>query len=158
MTALIAEFAAMGWFGLVLPEAAGGSGLSAVEHALFYREVGRQCGPIDVLAQALAAMVAEAPLRDALLAGEVVPPARLAEMQDDVPYLSGGYGLGLVRVPLSCGDAWGHSGFVPGYQTIGLALPDGPHAFLSLNTSLAVNLIPPPTPATAYELFELALC
>ena len=30
----------MGWFGLALPEADGGSGLSAVEHALFYREVG----------------------------------------------------------------------------------------------------------------------
>src|SRR5262249_59432233 len=32
---LRADFAAMGWFGLVLPEADGGSGLSAVEHALF---------------------------------------------------------------------------------------------------------------------------
>jgi hypothetical protein len=51
----------MGWFGLVLPEADGGSGLSAVEHALFHREVGRQCGPIDVLAQGLAAMVTDDP-------------------------------------------------------------------------------------------------
>jgi alkylation response protein AidB-like acyl-CoA dehydrogenase len=68
---LRADFAAMGWFGLVLPEADGGSGLSAVEHALFYREVGRHCGPVDILAQALAAMVSDdGRLRGALLAGE----------------------------------------------------------------------------------------
>ncbi|MBU6269558.1 MAG: acyl-CoA dehydrogenase family protein, partial [Sphingomonadales bacterium] len=42
---------AMGWFGLAVPEGCGGSGLGAVEHALFFREVGRQCGPVDVLAQ-----------------------------------------------------------------------------------------------------------
>src|SRR5262245_48345037 len=55
------ELAAMGWFGLVLPEADGGSGLSAVEHALFHCEVGRHCGPVDILAQALAAMVTDDP-------------------------------------------------------------------------------------------------
>lgn len=66
-----AEFAAMGWFGLVIPEAGGGSGLSPVEHALFFREVGRHCGPVDILAQALAVLVADdRGLRDALLAGE----------------------------------------------------------------------------------------
>jgi alkylation response protein AidB-like acyl-CoA dehydrogenase len=65
------EFAAMGWFGLVLPEVDGGSGLSAVEHALFCREVGRHCGPVDILAQGLAAMVSDdGGLRRALLAGE----------------------------------------------------------------------------------------
>jgi hypothetical protein len=68
---LRADFAAMGWFGLVLPEADGGSGLSAVEHALFYREVGRHCGPVDILVQGLAAMVSDdGRLRGALLAGE----------------------------------------------------------------------------------------
>ena len=68
---LRADFATMGWFGLVVPEAAGGSGLSAVEHALFFREVGRHCGPVDILAQGLAAMVSEdGRLRGALLAGE----------------------------------------------------------------------------------------
>jgi alkylation response protein AidB-like acyl-CoA dehydrogenase len=65
------DFAAMGWFGLVVPEADGGSGLSAVEHALFYREVGRHCGPVEILAQALAAIVSDdVSLRRALLAGE----------------------------------------------------------------------------------------
>jgi len=67
---LRADFAALGWFGLVLPEADGGSGLSAVEHALFYREVGRHCGPVDVLAQGLAAVLCDdRDLRRALLAG-----------------------------------------------------------------------------------------
>jgi alkylation response protein AidB-like acyl-CoA dehydrogenase len=67
-----ADFASLGWFGLMLPEAEGGSGLSAVEYALFYREVGRQCGPIDILAQGLAAkmMTDDRQLRAALLAGE----------------------------------------------------------------------------------------
>jgi len=67
---LRAEFAAMGWFGLLLPEADSGSGLSPVEHALFHREVGRHCGPVDILAQGLAAMVTDGHLRGALLAGE----------------------------------------------------------------------------------------
>jgi alkylation response protein AidB-like acyl-CoA dehydrogenase len=60
----------LGWFGLAVPESLGGSGLSAVEHALFFREIGRQCGPLDVLTQALAAQVAEeAELRAAFLSG-----------------------------------------------------------------------------------------
>lgn len=61
----------MGWFALALPEDAGGSGLSAVEHALFFREIGRQCGPVDVLAQALAANLAQdADVRSAIVSGE----------------------------------------------------------------------------------------
>ena len=61
----------MGWFALALPEAQGGSGLSAVEHALFFREVGRQCGPIDVLAQSLAAMTTnDETARAGILAGD----------------------------------------------------------------------------------------
>ena len=54
--AMRASLGEMGWFALALPEAVGGSGLTAIEHALFFREVGRQCGPIDVLAQSLAAL------------------------------------------------------------------------------------------------------
>lgn len=67
-----AKLGEFGWFGLALPEADGGSGLSAVEQALFFREVGRNVGPIDVLAQALAAMTAvdEPGLRARILAGD----------------------------------------------------------------------------------------
>jgi alkylation response protein AidB-like acyl-CoA dehydrogenase len=60
----------MGWFALAVPESEGGSGLSFVEHALFFREVGRQCGPVDLLAQCLAANLAgDAGTRASLMAG-----------------------------------------------------------------------------------------
>jgi alkylation response protein AidB-like acyl-CoA dehydrogenase len=66
-----ASMGALGWFGLSAPENAGGSGLSAVEHALFFREAGRLCGPVDILAQSLAVVVADDPaMRAAILAGE----------------------------------------------------------------------------------------
>src|ERR1700712_3054085 len=64
------QIGAMGWYGLALPEADGGSGLTAVEHTLFFREVGRLCGPVDLLAQCLAAHVADGGLRETLLAGK----------------------------------------------------------------------------------------
>ena len=61
----------MGWFALALPENAGGSGLSPVEHALFFREVGRHCGPIDILTQSLAVLtVQDAVLRASIISGE----------------------------------------------------------------------------------------
>jgi alkylation response protein AidB-like acyl-CoA dehydrogenase len=68
--ALRGRFGEMGWFGLALPEQSGGSGLSAVEHALFFREAGRRCAPIDLLTQGLAAFVANDELRHSLLSGE----------------------------------------------------------------------------------------
>jgi len=64
------QLGAMGWYALALPEEAGGSGLSPIEFALFFREVGRQCGPVDVLAQCLAALtVTDAPLRTEITSG-----------------------------------------------------------------------------------------
>lgn len=69
--ALRRQLGDMGWFALAVPEALGGSGLGPVEHALFFREIGRQCGPADILAQCLAAQACDdAPLRARLLAGE----------------------------------------------------------------------------------------
>lgn len=60
-----------GWFALAVPEHAGGSGLSAVEHALFFREAGRQCAPVDLLSQCLATnSVADPELRQAIVSGE----------------------------------------------------------------------------------------
>jgi|SRR5579863_1261792 len=62
----------MGWFALAVPEAMGGSGLSSVEHALFFREAGRQCAPVDLLAQCLAAnAISDADLRKSVIAGEI---------------------------------------------------------------------------------------
>jgi alkylation response protein AidB-like acyl-CoA dehydrogenase len=66
------EIGALGWFSLALPEIHGGSGLSPVEHVLFFRECGRECGPIDVLAQALAVLASAGKddLRSTLSTGE----------------------------------------------------------------------------------------
>jgi len=67
---LRARLGEMGWFALALPEERGGSGLSAVEHVLFFREAGRQCAPIDLLAQALAVNLSGDPeRREALISG-----------------------------------------------------------------------------------------
>ncbi|GAB2777240.1 serine hydrolase domain-containing protein [Amycolatopsis magusensis] len=71
----------------------------------------------------------------ALMAGEVVPPAQLAEMLE--PAAGGpvnGYGLGLERFPLPCGgEAWGHYGLWPGYQSVAAATTDGRSAFVAAN-------------------------
>jgi hypothetical protein len=69
--ALRRSFGEMGWFSLAVPESDGGAGLSAVEQVLFFREVGRFCGPVDILAQTLAAaLLVEPGTRQALLSGE----------------------------------------------------------------------------------------
>jgi alkylation response protein AidB-like acyl-CoA dehydrogenase len=80
---LRASVAEMGWFSLALPQESGGSGLSAVEHALFFREVGRQCGPVDVLTQSLAANLAhDATLRASITAGKIGVALAIADEND----------------------------------------------------------------------------
>ncbi|CAN7543744.1 acyl-CoA dehydrogenase [Phenylobacterium sp. LjRoot219] len=70
----------LGWFGLALAENLGGSGLSAVEQAVFFREMGRQCAPVDILTQSLAAQVAtDDALRGAILAGREPVALAVAE-------------------------------------------------------------------------------
>ena len=61
-----------GWFALSLPEASGGAEMSEVEFALFFREAGRQCASVDVLAQSLAVLLVkdQPEIRDALISGE----------------------------------------------------------------------------------------
>ena len=63
--------AELGWFELTLPESAGGAGMSVVEFALFFREAGRQCAPIELLTLSLAVQIAadHPDLRGALLTG-----------------------------------------------------------------------------------------
>jgi alkylation response protein AidB-like acyl-CoA dehydrogenase len=87
--ALRQKVAAMGWFGLALPAEVGGSGLSAVEHVLFFQEVGRNCGPVDLLAQCLGAILAQAngELLGPILSGET--GVALAVQQGDTLRLFG---------------------------------------------------------------------
>jgi D-alanyl-D-alanine carboxypeptidase len=55
----------------------------------------------------------------ALLGGQLLRPAQLAQMKTLVPVEEGfGYGLGLYRSVTSCGPIWGHDGGIPGYETI----------------------------------------
>ncbi|MCZ2818476.1 serine hydrolase domain-containing protein [Modestobacter sp. VKM Ac-2984] len=68
----------------------------------------------------------------ALVDGELLGPAMLAEMQSTVPApgsaASGdeAYGLGLQTFTLSCGGtAWTHGGDIPGYETRGAVTEDG---------------------------------
>ncbi len=70
----------------------------------------------------------------ALLGGELLPPALLAELLSTVVAdwdESDGYGLGIEEVTSvgqaesPCGSAWGHFGFSTGYTTIALASKAG---------------------------------
>ncbi|MFF5264395.1 serine hydrolase domain-containing protein [Actinomadura viridis] len=54
---------------------------------------------------------------NALAAGKVVSPARLADMRRTQPVGANDYGLGLIAFKTSCGTAWGHTGSVAGYGT-----------------------------------------
>ncbi|MEW9548206.1 serine hydrolase domain-containing protein [Nonomuraea sp. NPDC050783] len=65
----------------------------------------------------------------ALLRGELVSGARLAEMRTTVPVAVGGalidYGLGIYALDLPCGRFWGHDGGVFGMATQSLSSEDG---------------------------------
>ncbi|MFD0572810.1 serine hydrolase domain-containing protein [Kitasatospora gansuensis] len=57
----------------------------------------------------------------ALLGGRLLRPAELAEMKTPSPQAlerGVGYGLGLWRTTLPCGEFWGHDGGIPGYSTM----------------------------------------
>ncbi|WBB57670.1 serine hydrolase [Streptomyces sp. WMMC500] len=81
-----------------------------------------------------------------LLGGELLSPARLADMRDTVPvdeetrkfWPHGRYGLGLVHRPLSCGGGyWSHEGGEAGYITLNGATDDGGRAVtVSMSTAL----------------------
>ncbi|MET8725900.1 serine hydrolase domain-containing protein [Streptomyces parvus] len=65
-----------------------------------------------------------------LLDGKLLAPGQPAEMRKtvDAPIMPGWrYGLGVLRIPLSCGGAyWGHGDDIDGYETRGGATDDGP--------------------------------
>jgi D-alanyl-D-alanine carboxypeptidase len=78
----------------------------------------------------------------ALVRGELLAPAQLAELKTTVPVLGGPdqYGLGLMRTPLTCATAWGHGGAVPGYTALAFSSEDGSHqAVVLVNTSIVGN-------------------
>ncbi|WP_067532961.1 serine hydrolase domain-containing protein [Nocardia crassostreae] len=75
-----------------------------------------------------------------LLAGRVLPPAQLADMQRTFPSSDPAQpdraGLGLFRLENSCGlDTWGHDGAFPGYGVVSMATKD-------LAVTLTLNQLP----------------
>jgi D-alanyl-D-alanine carboxypeptidase len=77
----------------------------------------------------------------ALLRGKLIGRALLDQMQTTVPALFPGesYGLGLLHTstfaiaPIykaSCGDAWGHTGDIPGYNTFGFSTKNAKRQFV----------------------------
>jgi D-alanyl-D-alanine carboxypeptidase len=63
----------------------------------------------------------------ALLRGQLLPPAQLAEMKTG-SVVNSYYGLGLKRVHTSCGIAYGHEGDFPGYRNAVWVTRDGRRA------------------------------
>ncbi len=66
----------------------------------------------------------------ALFSGRLLPERLLDAMRTTVPLEAdhpeyGGYGLGLMNLPLPCGTFWGHTGGVVGQATFAFSSPDG---------------------------------
>ncbi|WP_433661287.1 serine hydrolase domain-containing protein [Nocardia sp. CA-128927] len=73
----------------------------------------------------------------ALLAGKLLAPAQLAEMQRTVPFdrMPGAdYGLALIHRTTPCGkEVWGHGGSIPGFETRNGVTADGTAVTVTVN-------------------------
>jgi D-alanyl-D-alanine carboxypeptidase len=91
----------------------------------------------------------------ALADGNVVSDESLAEMRETVTAEGAGYGLGLMRLELSCGgEAWGHAGDLStGHSSVTMVTDDGRFASLVTNT-----LVAGATEPGRYDVIDAALC
>ncbi|WP_376770712.1 serine hydrolase domain-containing protein [Lentzea indica] len=89
----------------------------------------------------------------ALINGQVVSPAALAEMKQTWGQ-SGTYGLALVKLPLTCGGvAWGHNGALPtGHHSFTLVTEDGRFASVVTNTNRMDSK------PSSFDVADKALC
>lgn len=104
----------------------------------------------------------------ALVSGELLPPAQLAEMQTSVPateldsnWPGARYGLGLLWIPNSCGGSWGHAGDIQGFMTRDGVTADGSRSVIvSINTDSPRRDpgVPAPTRDITMDLIDHALC
>jgi D-alanyl-D-alanine carboxypeptidase len=104
----------------------------------------------------------------ALIGGEVLRPAQLAEMtktvrapQLDPAWAGAEYGLGLMWTPNSCGGHWSHGGDIPGFMTRNGVTADGERSVMvSINTDsmVAEPGAPKLTEDVATDLVDHALC
>jgi D-alanyl-D-alanine carboxypeptidase len=96
----------------------------------------------------------------ALMTGRLLAPAQLAQMKTAVTAPgfpeNWQYGLGLIRIELSCGEtAWGHGGDIPGYETRDAITDDG--------TAVTITVTALPTEAQGQHMpvdkvLDEALC
>ncbi|HEX6353172.1 serine hydrolase domain-containing protein [Actinophytocola sp.] len=97
---------------------------------------------------------------DALLGGELLAPTELAAMKTTVTAPgfppNWQYGLGLMRIELSCGEtAWGHGGDIDGYETRDAITDDGRAA------TVVVTALPSPEQSPRFlvdAVLDTALC
>ncbi|WP_369635389.1 serine hydrolase domain-containing protein [Nocardia sp. JMUB6875] len=94
----------------------------------------------------------------AMLDGKLLPAAQLAQMKQTVPFdrePDAGYGLGLIRHPVSCGaEVWGHGGSIPGFGTRNAVAADGTAVVVT------VNQLPSDKAGSdaVFEVFDTVLC
>ena len=85
-----------------------------------------------------------------LLTGRLLPPAQQRELLATIPVDDPGelfaehYGLGIYRVQLPCGTAWGHDGGYPGgFKTFAYASPDGSRQAVMIYNDFKMSIPPP---------------
>ena len=86
-----------------------------------------------------------------LYEGKAFDPSMMAALLDGVPARLGPetkYGLGVIIRPTSLGVSYGHSGFMPGYQTELMYFPD-----LKASIAVQVNSSAPRSTGTALRAF-----
>lgn len=107
---------------------------------------------------------------EALLTGRLLPPAQQRELLAAIPVDDPGelfaehYGLGIYRVQLPCGTAWGHDGGYLGFKTYAYTSPDGSRQAVLVYNDFKMSLPPPTgtsTPAFQRDVkkaIEIAFC
>ena len=106
-----------------------------------------------------------------LLTGRLLPPAQQRELLATIPVDDPGelfaehYGLGIYRVQLPCGTAWGHDGGYPGgFKTFAYTSPDGSRQTVMIYNDFKMSIPPPAgtgTPAFVRDVkkaTEIAFC
>lgn len=126
------NFAELGWLGLAVAEQAGGSGLGPIEEMLFFLELGRVAGPLQVFFQTLAVAIAQhdGDLRGSLIAGEV-EVALVAEQRSD----------GSARIVGSTGAAYAVE-MTPQAAKLYAMTSDEARAVPCLDRSVGMSIIP----------------
>ena len=104
----------------------------------------------------------------ALVGGEVLRPAQLAEMMTtvasprlDAAWPGARYGLGIMWLPSSCGGYWSHGGDIIGFKTRNGVTPDAKRSVMvSINTDSMVAKpgAPKPDKDVTADLVDHALC